>query len=144
MAEKKEHADLRKIIKNWVDLNMGKYNLTIMEDDPGNSLGFGVPLIQGCIPDLYARSLKEGIEVLGEAKTSNDIFNDHTIKQLKAYFDHLKIYNRNGYLIIAVSLTDREEMVNFIRNIIREFKINILFNIFVIYDIKSKTVAWDV
>ena len=54
MAEKKEHGDLRKIIKEWVDLNMNNFDLTIIEDDPGNSLGSGVPKIGGCIPDCFA------------------------------------------------------------------------------------------
>jgi hypothetical protein len=145
MAEKKEHAELRKIIKNWVKLNFGDYNLTIIDDDPGNPLGFSVPTLQGSTPDLYGHSLKHGIEIVGEAKTSNDINNKHTEKQLKAYIEHLNVYKNKGYLIVAVSLQDREEMINFIRKIVREININILLNILVIDDIfKDITVAWDV
>ena len=40
---------------------------------------------------------------------------------------------------------DREEMINFIRKIVREINININVNILVIDDIfKDITVAWDV
>ena len=145
MAEKKEHADLRKIIKNWVKSNFGGYNLTIIDDDSGNPLGYSVPNIRGKKPDLYGHSFKHGIEIVGEAKTSNDINNKHTEKQLKAYIEHLNVYKNKGYLIVAVSLQDREEMINFIRKIVREININIIVNILVIDDIfKDITVAWDV
>jgi hypothetical protein len=145
MSEKKEHADLRKIIKEWVDLNMNNFDLTIIEDDPGNTLGTGVPKIGGCIPDLYARSMKHGIEIVGEAKTSNDIFNNHTKFQIKSYIEHLRIHKSKGYLIVAVAFHDKEEMINFIRNIVRAINLNLCFNIFVIDNIfKNITKVWDV
>ena len=79
MPEKKEHADLRKIIKKWVKSNLDSYCLTIIDDDPRNPLGSSVPGIRGSIPDLYGRSFKHGIQVIGEAKTSNDIINKEVI-----------------------------------------------------------------
>ena len=145
MPEKKEHADLRKIIKKWITSNLGSYSLTIFYDDPRNPLGSSVPEIRGSIPDLYANSYKHGIQVIGEAKTSNDIINNHTEKQLRAYLKHLNVYNKKGYLIVAVAFRDRDEMINLVRKIVREVNKNILVNIFVIDDIfKDITVAWDV
>ena len=145
MPEKKEHADLRKIIKKWVKSNLDSYCLTIIDDDPRNPLGSSVPEIRGSIPDLYGHSFKHGIQVIGEAKTSNDIINKHTEKQLRAYLEHLNVYNKKGYLIVAVPLSDKEEMINLVRKIVREVNINILVNIFVIDDIfKNITIAWDV
>ena len=145
MAEKKEHADLRKIIKNWVKSNFDGYNLTIIDDDSDNPLGYSVPNIRGKKPDLYGHSFKHGIEIVGEAKTSSDTINKHTEKQLRAYLKHLNVYNKKGYLIVAVALRDRDEMINLVRKIVREVNINILVNIFVIDDIfKDITIAWDV
>ena len=145
MPEKKEHADLRKIIKKWVKSNLDSYCLTIIDDDPRNPLGSSVPEIRGSIPDLYGHSYKHGIQVIGEAKTSNDIINKHTEKQLRAYLEHLNVYNKKGYLIVAVALRDRDEMTNLVRKIVREVNINILVNIFVIDDIfEDITIAWDV
>ena len=119
--------------------------MTIIDDDPRNPLGSSVPGIRGSIPDLYGRSFKHGIQVIGEAKTSNDIINNHTKKQLRAYLKHLNVYNKKGYLIVAVALRDRDEMTNLVRKIVREVNINILVNIFVIDDIfKDITIAWDV
>ena len=145
MAEKKEHANLRKIIKEYVETNLSRYSLTIIEDASSNSLGESVPPIRGYIPDLYGYSFDHGIQVIGEAKTSNDINNKHTEKQLRAFLEHLNIYNKKGYLIVGVTLEDKEEMINFLRKIVREVNINILVNIGVIDDIfKEITIAWDV
>ena len=145
MPEKKEHADLRKIIKKWVKSNLDSYCLTIIDDDPRNPLGSSVPAIRGSIPDLFGHSYKHGIQVIGEAKTSNDIINKHTEKQLRAYLEHLNVYNKKGYLIVAVPLSDKDEMTNLVRKIVREVNINILVNIFVIDDIsKNITIAWNV
>ena len=145
MAEKKEHADLRKIIKNWVKSNFDGYNLTIIDDDSDNPLGCSIPSIRGRKPDLYGHSFKHGIEIVGEAKTSSDTIKKHSEDQFKAYIDHLNIYKNNGYLIVAIPLGDREEMINFLRKIVREININILVNIFVIDDIfKEITKVWNV
>ena len=55
------------------------------------------------------------------------------------------MYNKKGYLIVAVPLSDKDEMTNLVRKIVREVNINILVNIFVIDDIfEDITIAWDV
>jgi hypothetical protein len=145
MPEKKEHADLRKIITNWVKSNFDVYNLKLIEDSPRNPLGYGVPPIGGRFPDLYGRSSEFGIEVIGEAKTSGDIIKEHTEIQFCKYLNHLSVFNENGYLIVAVPLQDKEEMANFIRKILRERDLDILTNIFIIDDIfKIKSVVRNV
>jgi hypothetical protein len=40
-------------------------------------------------PDVYAVERGSGRTVIGEAKTADDIDNDHTKRQLAAYFRHL-------------------------------------------------------
>ena len=145
MAEKQEHGKLRKIIKNWVETKFSNDNLMIFEDDPENPLGYGVQKLSNRYPDLHAYSIKDEIEVIGEAKTKNDINNEHTKSQLKDYIDYLKIFKNNGYLIFAVPYDNRAEMINLIRNFVREMDNELLINIFVIEDIfELATAVWDV
>lgn len=47
------------------------------------------PIIGNNRPDVFARDLSEGIIVIGEAKTANDIDNQHTFDQLISFFDYL-------------------------------------------------------
>ena len=88
--------------------------------------------------ELYStkrEAIEDEIEVIGEAKTKNDINNEHTKSQLKDYIDYLKIFKNNGYLIFAVPYDNRAEMINLIRNFVREMDNELLINIFVIEDI---------
>jgi len=136
MAEKKEHAELRKVIKNWVESEFSNYNLTIFEDDPGNPIGYGVRKIQNQIPDLHAYSISNGIAIIGEAKTKNDIDNEKTKSQLKNYIKYLKDFKNRGYLIYAVDLDSRASIYNLIKNFVKEIHENeLLIKIFVIDNI---------
>jgi hypothetical protein len=47
------------------------------------------PQLSDVRPDVYARAEASGQLVVGEAKTAGDLENDHTIRQLEAYFKHL-------------------------------------------------------
>lgn len=50
----------------------------------------GVPPVLGVHrPDIYAVVRGTRHTIIGEAKTANDIDNDHTKRQLAAYFEHL-------------------------------------------------------
>lgn len=48
------------------------------------------PLISGNRPDVFARDVGASLTIIGEAKTSNDIDNQHTCEQLQSFFDYLR------------------------------------------------------
>lgn len=47
------------------------------------------PYIGSNRPDVFARDLSTGRTLIGEAKTTDDIDNQHTIDQLTSFFDYL-------------------------------------------------------
>jgi hypothetical protein len=47
------------------------------------------PILETYRPDIYAVERGSGRTVIGEAKTADDIDNNHTKRQLDAYFRHL-------------------------------------------------------
>jgi hypothetical protein len=50
----------------------------------------GIPPMLGIYrPDVYAVERESRRTIIGEAKTADDIDNDHTRRQLAAYFQHL-------------------------------------------------------
>lgn len=61
------------------------------------------PILGSSCPDLYAREIPNSHLVIGEAKTSRDLDNPHTEKQLGEYFHHLATQD-SGELIVAVPL----------------------------------------
>lgn len=48
------------------------------------------PTIGSNRPDAFAREISTGRTVIGEAKTTDDIDNQHTRDQLVSYFDYLR------------------------------------------------------
>lgn len=61
------------------------------------------PKLGGFRPDVYAIERDSWRTVIGEAKTADDIDNDHTRRQLAAYFRHLAV-DPSGEMWMAVPL----------------------------------------
>ena len=60
--------------------------------------------------------------IIGEAKTSSDLDNDHTKKQLQAYFKHLKKFkarkkNKLGVLVLATPLASEKDAWQILKKI---------------------------
>ncbi len=60
------------------------------------------PLLGGHRPDLYARLPDSGALIIGEAKTTGDIDNEHTCSQIRAFIAHLD-QNQESRLILATT-----------------------------------------
>ena len=49
-------------------------------------------MIIGCNrPDVFARDIGATLSIIGEAKTTEDIDNRHTLGQLESFFDYLRL-----------------------------------------------------
>jgi hypothetical protein len=57
--------------------------------------------------------------VIGEAKTDDDLENEHTRLQLARYLDHLSL-NDEPILLLATSLTARATAQSVVKRVIRE------------------------
>lgn len=49
------------------------------------------PIIGGNRPDVFARDIGASLSIIGEAKTPEDIDNQHTFDQLESFFDYLRV-----------------------------------------------------
>jgi hypothetical protein len=54
-------------------------------------------------PDFYAREYDTAHVIIGEAKIEGDLDNDHTLKQVRTYLEHLAQQD-SGELVLAVPL----------------------------------------
>ena len=74
-------------------------------------------------PDVYFASPFSSMCIIGEAKTSSDLDNDHTKKQLQAYVKHLKKFtarskkNNLGVLILAAPLASQKDALQILEKI---------------------------
>lgn len=70
------------------------------------------PTIGGYKPDLFAQDLPETFRVIGEAKTPNDFRDERSLRQIKAFLDHLALYaNSTFYLAVPWFLKGRANYV---------------------------------
>lgn len=75
--------------------------------------------IEGYTPDLYASDLPCTFEILGEAKTPNDLKTDRSARQIAAFLDHLS-YRPNSRFYLAVPAFSKTYAKTLLRGIIRE------------------------
>ncbi len=100
--ESLSHHNLVKEIYKYVIKQPNIYK-ELIESDIFEVAGTVTKMQEGYIPDLYYNH--GDIVIIGEAKTEKDLNNLHSIRQLKAYVNHLSQYICTGYratLIIAV------------------------------------------
>lgn len=76
---------------------------------------------EGFKPDVLY--IFEGMIIIGEAKTSNDIERPHSKSQYRSYIKKCDAFAGQAYLIIAVPWTEKISVANLIKRMIRQEKI---------------------
>jgi hypothetical protein len=66
----------------------------------------------GHIPDLYYQDKK--IFIIGEAKTENDIDNEHTRAQLNSYIEEVRYHNGEKHIIYCTGMLPFSQIKNII------------------------------
>lgn len=104
-----------KLVKKIVD-----YISTIPDDFKRNFLCAELPgeydrcssIIGGSIPDVFYNDFD--YVILGEAKTDNDIDNEHTNKQIADYINEIRTYNESRIIVLCTSILGFSKMKNLI------------------------------
>lgn len=93
-----------------------------------NSLGISLPpLLEHARPDLYY--CYEKLLIIGEAKTSKDISNSHSMLQFETYIEECNNFVGDKYLIIAVPWKEKALVSNLISKKMKEKRANFKFEI---------------
>lgn len=102
MSESVHHQNIVKALSCDITCDTGWSKPPIVYVDIQDGLSGEPPRnIGGNRPDVYARDISTGRTVIGEAKTTNDIDNQHTCEQLASYFEYLRSQSE-GELWIGV------------------------------------------
>lgn len=70
-----------------------------VQSSPGETVP---PLIGGYRPDVYAQLPETGAIIIAEAKTRNDIFNEHTEGQALAFLSYLDRQSGGRFILCAL------------------------------------------
>lgn len=91
MSESEHHRSLVQALATEISADPVWCWPPVIYCDIQNGIALDVPPIIGCNrPDVFARDLVSAISIIGEAKTANDIDNQHTFDQLASFFDYLR------------------------------------------------------
>lgn len=101
MGESWQHVFLVNRLINWVE-KQEKPQISILADTALYSSTQRPFKIEGNIPDLYASYYigEEKKVIIGEAKTHNDLDNNHTYEQIASFIKYCN--QNNGSLVMAV------------------------------------------
>ena len=98
MPESLSHKQLVRNLRLWIEKNYQHREVVFLWIDNCPEEGFIQPKrIGSYIPDVFARCMTDGLEIIGEAKTGNDIQSRHSEEQFIGYLRHCKL---NGSLFV--------------------------------------------
>lgn len=92
------HALAREISSDAV---WAKPPIVYTDFQDGTNTSAAPPIIGTNRPDVFARDIGASLSIIGEAKTSNDVDNRHTLDQLESFFNYLRLQSK-GELWIGV------------------------------------------
>jgi hypothetical protein len=86
VAESRSHIILVNCLVDWIaDALLEGERGHIFVDNPDNLKQMKPPRIGNFIPDVFVSTTKRYTCIIGEAKTSDDIDNQHTIQQIDTF-----------------------------------------------------------
>lgn len=121
MAESGMHMNLVRNIVEYIS-KMSYVMPELIESDLPEYSSRTTQALNRFFPDVYY--CDNSSIIIGEAKTDNDINNQHTICQLDAYISHLSIFKLRRQLILSGSFYAFPELKNLILRKKRKENIN--------------------
>lgn len=110
--ESQAHKDF---VQNAIDYI--KQNFNVADNQIAADLGDVTMLppksINGYRADIYVNT--PTMIIIGEAKTDNDIYNNHTVAQLSSYVMDVCTYKKERHIVMSCSMAAYPSIRNFIR-----------------------------
>jgi len=102
MGESIVHMNLVGKLADWIAKSLldGKYGYLYIEN-PGNPVEKKPQLVNGFVPDVMAIKAPGYDCIIGEAKTADDIDNQHTLDQVEAFLSKCAEF-KDSYFVFAV------------------------------------------
>lgn len=118
MAESIDHFRLVERICEFTKQIIPRGNSVLMFSDSPDSKNKPPKVINGYIPDVYYNF--DGLMVIGEAKTDNDIEREHSLSQYKSYLKEASLFSKKSLIIIGVSWKSFSTIKNIFRVLIKD------------------------
>jgi len=100
MSESLYHKNLVQHLRDEIHKRHGlKGGFTILSDLDNHSGDPPPRNLRGNVPDVYAKVLATGEEIIGEAKTANDFETNRSISQVENFLDYLQKSNTGKFYL---------------------------------------------
>lgn len=119
MSESANHKKLVELIINHIGKEVGDDYICLIESDISDDHPLPQLTEEGFRPDVVFEF--NGKMIIGEAKTSNDILREHSLRQYASYLRKCSLYNGSAEFVIAVPLMDYATAYNIVHKISRDF-----------------------
>lgn len=113
MSESGSHKELVKMIIGYVVDKVGEDNSCFIETDYIDDRPLPDLTTEGFRPDVAYEY--NGLMIIGEAKTSDDVARDHSIAQYASYLKKCALYQGSAEYIMAVPWTEQALANNIIK-----------------------------
>lgn len=127
MAESRLHKQLVHSIVSYLE-TIPDCCADLIEADLENYNTRTTRVVGGYYPDVFYKDSQSIF--IGEAKTGQDLINNHTTNQLLSYVDEVRLFNGKRNIILCVPFFASCTLFNYINRIIEKQKIsNVTFHL---------------
>lgn len=128
MAESLNHMEYVRRIVRYIPTIAKHYVPTLLFSDLPESQIHPIAMSEGYRPDVFYQD--PDMVVIGEAKTINDIENEHTFSQLNSYINEVRYFQKERHIVFCSSVTSFALLKNhLIRKKNKEHLHDIIFHV---------------
>lgn len=119
MSESGQHKKLVELIIEYVEKRVGQNYICFIECDSADDRPIPRLTEEGFRPDvLYEYN---GLMIIGEAKTSNDVLREHSLAQYASYLKKCSLYYGKAEYVMAVPWTEKATANNIVKKIKKDY-----------------------
>lgn len=128
MAESLAHVSYVRRMVSYVETIVPDFAQSLLYADIPDFPTRTPQVVGGYYPDLFYKSLN--VLIIGEAKTDNDIDNEHTLAQLDSYIEETRTFLGQKHIILCSSILSFSMIKNMvIRKKRRESLSDVVFHV---------------
>lgn len=119
MSESGQHKRLVEIIIEYVEDQVGRDNVCFIETDLSDDRPLPAMTDEGFRPDVVYEY--NGLLIIGEAKTSDDVLRKHSLVQYASYLKKCSLYQGKAMYVMAVPWMEQASANNVIKQIKKDY-----------------------